>query len=135
MGRKLCTASPLDFEYDQLLGMGGNGFVVAAKSTVRRGVGDCAGWNVVLELLAWGGLYLLTLCMSFTFICSVVWLFAHGQLPLFPRADDMTFAVKGLFNYRAVTSKILRSKMENEVSMAAELWLVRLRDVSLWYMR
>ena len=63
------------------------------------------------------------------------WFAAHAQLPLFTRAEEMTFAVKGLFNYRAVTSKILRSKMEYEVSMAAELWLVRLRDVSLWYMR
>ena len=37
------------------------------------------------------------------------------QLPHFPRAEEVTFAMKGLFNYGALSSKTLRSKMENEV--------------------
>ena len=36
MARTLFTASPLDFDYGSLLGMGSNGFAVTAKTTVRR---------------------------------------------------------------------------------------------------
>ena len=42
------------------------------------------------------------------------------QLPHFPRADEVMFAMKGLFNYGALSSKTLRSKMENEVGLNSQ---------------